>query len=84
LFVLLEIDVLHDIIQNSGVDPSEIKLEITESMMRNTWLGRRKTKSVGHSASHRRFRHRLFQSQLSASFPFRYLKIDRAFVVNME
>ena len=33
LFELSEIDVLQEIIENSGVDPKQIKLEITESLM---------------------------------------------------
>jgi EAL domain-containing protein (putative c-di-GMP-specific phosphodiesterase class I) len=33
LFELSEIDVLRDIIENSGVDPSQIKSEVMENLM---------------------------------------------------
>lgn len=87
LFELSEVDTLRKIIESSGVEPGQIKLEVTESLMVHdadhaaVALGKLKELGIllaiddfGTGYSSLSYLHR---------FPFDTLKIDRSFVVNM-
>lgn len=87
LFELSEIDVLRDIIEKSGVDPSQIKLEITESLMvhdaEHAAVALEKLKDLGILLAIDDFGTGYSSLSYLNRFPFDTLKIDRAFVVNM-
>ncbi len=87
LFELSEIDVLRDIIKKSGVDPSQIKLELTESLMvhdaEHAAVALEKLKELGILLAIDDFGTGYSSLSYLHRFPFDTLKIDRAFVVNM-
>ena len=87
LFELSEIDVMRSIIENSGVDPQQIKLEITESLMvhdaEHAAVALDKLKELGILLAIDDFGTGYSSLSYLHRFPFDTLKIDRAFVVNM-
>ena len=87
LFELSEIDVMRSIIENSGVDPQQIKLEITESLMvhdaDHAAVALDKLKELGILLAIDDFGTGYSSLSYLHRFPFDTLKIDRAFVVNM-
>jgi EAL domain-containing protein (putative c-di-GMP-specific phosphodiesterase class I) len=87
LVELSEINVLRDIIEKSGVDPKQIKLEITESLMvhdaEHAAVALEKLKELGILLAIDDFGTGYSSLSYLHRFPFDTLKIDRAFVVNM-
>ncbi len=87
LFELAEIDVLRGIIEASGVDPQQIKLEITESLMvhdaEHAAVALKRLKELGILLAIDDFGTGYSSLSYLHRFPFDTLKIDRAFVVNM-
>jgi len=87
LFELAEIDVLRGIIEASGVDPQQIKLEITESLMvhdaEHAAVALERLKELGILLAIDDFGTGYSSLSYLHRFPFDTLKIDRAFVVNM-
>jgi EAL domain-containing protein (putative c-di-GMP-specific phosphodiesterase class I)/CRP-like cAMP-binding protein len=87
LFELSEIDVLRGIIEDSGVDPQQIKLEITESLMvhdaEHAAVALKRLKELGILLAIDDFGTGYSSLSYLHRFPFDTLKIDRAFVVNM-
>lgn len=87
LFELDEIDQLADIVTLSGIEPAQIKLEITESLMVHdpehaaVALGR--LKEIGISLAIDDFGTGYSSLSYLHRFPLDTLKIDRSFVVNM-
>lgn len=87
LFDLSEIDELKRIIVASGVEPSQIKLEITESLMvhdaDHAAVALERLKELGIQLAIDDFGTGYSSLSYLHRFPFDTLKIDRAFVVNM-
>ncbi len=85
---LSEIDQISRIINESGADPSEVKLEITETLMvdnpEHAANALRKLKSLGVSIAIDDFGTGYSSLSYLHQFPLDTLKIDRAFVVNMD
>jgi EAL domain-containing protein (putative c-di-GMP-specific phosphodiesterase class I) len=84
---LSEIDLLADIIERSGVDPSVIKLEMTETLLvedpDRAAEALKKVKELGVSIAIDDFGTGYSSLSYLHQFPLDTLKIDRAFVSNM-
>ena len=87
LFELAEIDTMRGIIANSGVEPGQIKLEVTESLMvhdaDHAAVALEKLKGLGILLAIDDFGTGYSSLSYLHRFPFDTLKVDRAFVVNM-
>ena len=87
LFELAEIDILRRSIEDSGVEPSQIQLEITESLMvpdaDHAAVALKQLKETGVLLAIDDFGTGYSSLSYLHRFPFDTLKIDRAFVVNM-
>jgi len=85
---LPEIDILKQIIDDSGVPPEHVKLEITESLMvdnpEHAADALRKLKQTGVSIAIDDFGTGYSSLSYLHQFPLDTLKIDRAFVINMD
>ena len=85
---LKEIDTLAEIISTSGVNPANIKLEITETMMVENFAhateALKKLKSLGTSIALDDFGTGYSSLSYLHQFPLDTIKIDRTFVVNMD
>ena len=85
---LKEIDTLAEIISNSGVNPANIKLEITETMMVENFAhateALKKLKALGTSIALDDFGTGYSSLSYLHQFPLDTIKIDRTFVVNMD
>lgn len=85
---LAEIDLIGDIIRNSGVDLSQVKLEITETLMvenpDHAATALRKLKALGISLAIDDFGTGYSSLSYLHMFPLDTLKIDQAFVNSME
>lgn len=84
---MTEIDKLASIIEQSGVDPSTIKLEITETLLvenpAHASEALKKIKQLGVLLAIDDFGTGYSSLSYLHQFPFDTLKIDRAFVINM-
>lgn len=87
LFELSEVDEMRKIIEGSGVEPGQIKLEVTESLMvhdaDHAAIALGKLKELGILLAIDDFGTGYSSLSYLHRFPFDTLKIDRAFVVNM-
>ena len=87
LFELAEIDTMRGIIANSGVEPGQIKLEVTESLMvhdaDHAAVALERLKDLGILLAIDDFGTGYSSLSYLHRFPFDTLKVDRAFVVNM-
>ena len=85
---LSEIDLLADIIVKSGTDPATVKLEITETLMMedpdHAAEALKKLKAVGVMIAIDDFGTGYSSLSYLHQFPLDTLKIDRAFVTNMD
>ena len=85
---LKEIDTLAEIISNRGVNPANIKLEITETMMVENFAhateALKKLKALGTSIALDDFGTGYSSLSYLHQFPLDTIKIDRTFVVNMD
>jgi diguanylate cyclase len=85
---LKEIDTLAEIISGSGVNPVNIKLEITETMMVENFAhateALKKLKNLGTSIALDDFGTGYSSLSYLHQFPLDTIKIDRTFVVNMD
>jgi diguanylate cyclase len=85
---LKEIDTLAEIISTSGVNPGNIKLEITETMMVENFAhatkALEKLKGLGTSIALDDFGTGYSSLSYLHQFPLDTIKIDRTFVVNMD
>ena len=85
---LTEIDLLATIIEQSGVDPASIKLEMTETLLveepDHAAVALQKLKETGVSIAIDDFGTGYSSLSYLHRFPLDTLKIDRVFVVNMD
>ena len=85
---LAEIDKMAEIIRNSDVNPANIKLEITETMMVENFAhateALERLKSLGTSIALDDFGTGYSSLSYLHQFPLDTLKVDRSFVVNMD
>ncbi len=85
---LNEIDLMADIIHQSGVDPSTIKLELTETLLvedpEHAAEALKKVKELGVSIAIDDFGTGYSSLSYLHQFPLDTLKIDRAFISNMD